>query len=416
VTGAQLSAYADLAIRVALNLQAGQRLLIIGPIASGGVSLEAAPLVRKVAERAYAAGARYVETLWGDEALQLARFSHAPRDSFEEFSRWLPQALLEHVEAGDALLSISANDPDLLSKEPPELVSTVQKTVSQRIRAFREHISRNEVNWAVIAAPSRGWASRVFPLLPGEQQVPALWDALIRICRLDAPDPVGAWEKHLASLAARRDQLNRRRYDALKYSGPGTDLMLGLARGHVWVSGRTVSRRGVPFAANLPTEEVFSMPHKDRVDGTVRSTKPLSYGGTLIEDFTVRFDHGQIVEVHAARGEEVLRQLVATDDGAARLGEVALVPHSSPISQTGLLFYNTLLDENAASHLAVGSAYRFTMNGGEDLDPLAFALAGGNSSALHVDFMIGSNALDIDGVMDEGSVEPLMRAGEWVTG
>ena len=408
-----LTSYGELAVRIALNLQPGQRLLIIGPLANGGCSLDAAPLVRAVAEQAYRAGASYVEALWGDESLVTARFRHAAPDTFDRFSRWLPDALLAHARAGDAVLSIYANDPDLLKSEDPATVGGVQQVVGRAVRPFRELMSTNATNWAVIAAPSPAWAEVVFPNLPREQQTPRLWDAIAALVRLDRPDPVAAWNDHLDALAARRDRLNDKRYHALRYRGPGTDLTIGLAPGHVWVSGRSTSGHGIPFTANLPTEEVFTMPHRDRVHGTVRSTKPLSYGGVLIEDFSMRFENGRIVQVTARQGQSVLENLVATDDGAARLGEVALVPHSSPISQSGLLFYNTLFDENAASHVAIGSAYRFTVTGGETMDAEAFERAGGNRSATHVDFMIGSNALDIDGVWEDGTSEPLMRGGDW---
>jgi aminopeptidase len=408
-----LNVYAELAVKIALNLQKGQRLLIIGPLANGGVSLDAAPLVRAVAERAYAAGAQYVEALWGDEALQLARFRAAPKDSFGEFSAWLPDALQQHAAAGHAVLSIFANDPNLLAGNPPEVVSAVQQTVGRAMRPFREFISGNRINWSVIAAPNPAWANLVFPDLPESERLPKLWEHIARLTRLDRPDPIQAWEDHLAALAARRDLLNAKAYDALKYRAPGTDLTIGLAPGHQWVSGRSVSTGGIAFAPNLPTEEVFTMPHKDRVDGVVTSTKPLSYGGTLIDHFTMRFEQGRIVHVTAEQGEEVLRRLVDTDEGSARLGEVALVPHNSPVAESGVLFFNTLFDENAASHVAIGSAYRFTVAGGETMSDEEFERAGGNRSATHVDFMIGSQALDIDGVLPDGSTEPLMRGGEW---
>ncbi len=410
-----LALYGDLAVRVALNLQPGQRLLIIGPLANGGCSLEAAPLVRCITESAYKAGASFVETLWGDEALQLSRFTYAPRDSFEQCSAWFGDALARHVHAGHAVISVYANDPDLLKDQPPELLGAVQKSVSRAVRPFREHVSKNGTNWSVIAAASKGWAARVFPNLPAEERLDALWNAIAKLVRLDTPDPVAAWEAHLAALAARRDVLNERRYAALKYRGPGTELTLGLAPGHRWVSGRSTSLQGIAFAPNLPTEEVFTMPHRDRVDGTVTSTKPLSYGGTLIENFSVTFAKGRVVNVTAARGEAVLRDLLATDEGAARLGEVALVPHNSPVAQSGLLFYNTLFDENAASHLALGSAYKFTVAGGEGMSDELFEQAGGNRSATHVDFMIGSPQLDIDAVHADGTIEPLMRNGDWAT-
>ena len=408
-----LQIYADLTVRIGLNLQRDQRLLIIGPLANGGVALEAAPLVRHIAAAAYAAGARLVEPIWGDEALQAARFRHAPRDSFSEFSAWLPKALFEHVEGGNAVLSIYANDPDQLKREPPELVSAVQQATARSVRSFREQISRNQTNWAVVAAAASAWAARVFPDVEPSQQISHLWEAIGRLCRLDRPDPLAAWEAHLKDLAARTDLLNQKQYATLRYAGPGTDLTIGLPPEHVWVGGRSTSASGIRFAPNLPTEEVFTMPHKDRVDGIVRSSKPLSYGGTLIEGFSVRFAEGRVVDVHAESGEGVLRSLIDTDPGAARLGEIALVPHSSPVAQTGLLFYNTLFDENAASHVALGAAYKFTLRGGEAMSDEAFELAGGNRSATHVDFMIGSGELDVTGVLPDGTTEPVMRRGEW---
>jgi aminopeptidase len=408
----QLEAYGELTVKVALNLQPGQRLLILGPLVSG-LSFEAAPLVRHITASAYRAGAPLVEALWGDETLLLTRLANASRASLDEFSAWAPRALTEHVEAGHAVLSIYANDPDLLRSQPPEMVSALQKATSRAMQPFRELISRNQSNWAVIAAAGRGWAAKVFPDRGPDEQVSSLWGEINRLCRLDRPDPVAAWQAHIEGLAARADYLNAKRYAALRYRGPGTELTIGLPPAHVWVSGHTVSRNGIRFTANLPTEEVFTIPHKDRVDGTVRSSKPLSYGGTLIEDFSFRFSGGRVVDLEAARGEAVLRQLVETDPGAARLGEIALVPHSSPVSQSGRLFYNTLFDENAATHVALGSAYKFTLRGAETMDDDAFAAAGGNRSVVHVDFMIGSSDLDIDGVRDDGVVEPLMRRGEW---
>jgi len=409
----RMELYAELTVKVALNVQPGQRLLIIGPLANGGAALEAAPVIRKIAECAYDVGAVFVEAIYGDEALQLVRFKRAPRNSFGQYSAWLPRALQEHVEGGNAVLSVYANDPDLLKHQPPELVSTVQEATAREVRPFREQISRNQTNWAVVAAASPGWATRVFPNMSEEAATARLWDEISRLCRLDRPDPVAAWEEHLLNLERRAAFLNKRKYSALKYKGPGTDLTLGLPEGHLWVSGRTASRSGIPFTANLPTEEVFSIVHKDRAEGWVRSSKPLSYGGTLIDGFSVRFAEGQVVEMKADKGEAVLKRLLEADPGARRLGEVALVPHSSPISQSGLLFFNTLFDENAASHVALGNAYKFTMDGSESMTQEDFEKAGGNRSSIHVDFMIGSGELDIDGVLPNGSSEPLMRQGEW---
>ena len=409
----KLQVYAELAVRVALNVQPGQRVMIIGPLANGGASLESAPLARQIAAAAYRAGSPLVETIYGDEAQQSLRFKHAPRESFGSFSSWLPAALSEHVRAGHAVLSISANDPDLLQGESPDLVGTLLQSTAREMRPFREQVSRNDTNWAVVAAASAGWAAKIFPGIPTSAAVSKLWDAIVRMCRLDTADPLAAWETHLGNLAARSEYLNNKRYSALKYTGPGTDLTLGLPEGHIWVSGRSVSRGGILFTANLPTEEVFTIAHKDRVDGTVRASKPLSYGSTLIDGFSVTFEHGRIVKMTAEKNADTLQRLLDTDDGARRLGEVALVPNSSPISQSGLLYYNTLFDENAASHVALGNAYKFTLKRGNDMSDAEFEQAGGNRSAVHVDFMIGSGELDIDGVLSSGATEPLMRKGEW---
>ncbi len=409
----KLQTYAELAVKVALNVQPGQRVLIIGPLANGGASLEAAPLARQIAAAAYRAGSPLVETVYGDEHQQLMRFKHAPRDSFGSYSAWLPKALSTHVAAGHAVLSISANDPDLLQGEPAELVSDILQSTAREMRPFREQISRNETNWAIVAAASEGWAEKIFPGLPTNEAVERLWDAIARMCRLDSPDPLAAWEAHLGNLGARSEYLNAKRYSALKYTGPGTDLTLGLPDGHLWMSGRSASTNGIPFTANLPTEEVFTIAHRGRVDGVVRASKPLSYGSTLIEGFNMTFEDGRVVSMHADRNADTLERLLDTDEGARHLGEVALVPHSSPISQSGLLFYNTLFDENAASHVALGNAYKFTLKGGNDMEDQEFERAGGNRSAVHVDFMIGSGELDVDGVRSDGSTEPVMRKGEW---
>jgi aminopeptidase len=281
-------------------------------------------------------------------------------------------------------------------------------------QTYLELISQNTTNWAVVAYPVPSWAARVFPGELPEHQVTYLWDAIFDVCRVKEADPVAAWQHHLQTLAARGQYLNAKHYRGLKYAGPGTALYIGLAAGHRWVSGGLASKAGIPFVANLPTEEVFTLPDKDQTHGIVTATKPLSYMGSLIEDFSVTFENGRAVNVTAAKGETALRQMVAVDEGAARLGEVALVPQHSPIAQSGLRFYNILLDENAASHIALGHGYQFTLREGGALSEEDFAARGGNVSNIHVDFMIGSGQIDIDGVLDDGSVEPIMRNGDWV--
>ena len=401
-----LKKYGELAVRVGLNLQPDQRLIVRAPI-------PAAELVRAVAASAYDLGCRYVDVLYGDEQLELIRFEHAARDSFEEYPAWQVQGLAGRAKEGDAFLRVSGDDPELLKGQDPELVSLTRRIASEQSRPLLDYITRMAVNWCVISAAVPPWAARVFPEAPAADRVGLLWDAIFRMCRIDAGDPAAAWKEHIDRLERRRELLTERPYSFLHYRAPGTDLTVGLPQGHVWRGAIDRSAAGTLFVPNLPTEEVFTMPHCRRTEGRVRSTKPLNYGGSLIEDFSVTFAEGRIVEVAAAQGEDILRNLVETDDGAARLGEIALVPHSSPVSQFGRLFYNTLFDENASSHVALGQAYNVCLENGAAMAEEEFSAAGGNRSVVHVDFMIGSGEMEIDGVLSDGTREPVMRGGEW---
>ena len=402
----QLDLYAELAVRIGVNLQPGQRLLVNAPISM-------APLVRLIVKHAYQHGARLVEVMWGDEEVMLARYRYAPRDSFDEVSHWPVQAALEYGEAGNPFLQVSAQNPDLLKGQDPQLVATAQKSRAQLMAPYTALVTRDALPWSVIGGAEPSWAAKVFPDLPPEEQVARLWEAIFQTCRLDQPDPVAAWQAHTQGLVRRSEYLTQHGYTALHFKSSQTDLRVGLPSGHIWKGGIGTTPSGIRFAPNLPTEEVFTLPHRERVDGVVRTTKPLSVRGMLLQDFTLRFEGGRVVEVSAAEGEDVLRKLIETDEGAARLGEVALVPQSSPIASSGRLFYNTLFDENAASHIALGEAYRFTLAGADELSNEDFAARGGNHSLIHVDFMIGSAEMDVAGVRDDGSVEPVMRAGEW---
>ncbi len=404
-----LQKYADLIVKVGLNLQPGQRLNVYAP-------LDTAPLVRRVAACAYQLGCRFVDAIYLDDALKPIRFQYAPRDSFEEYPTWIANDLLEYFQRGDASLRITASDPDLLRDQDPELIAIAQRTHSKHMRPVDDLIVRNAANWAVVSYPVSSWAAKLFPDDPPDRQVARLWDAIFEVCRVNHADPVAAWQTHIADLARRADYLNAKRYAGLKYRGPGTDLYIGLIDDHRWLSGALQSQAGVTFVANLPTEEVFSLPHNDRTDGTVRATKPLSYQGALIEDFSLTFEHGRVVNLNAARGETILRRLIETDEGAGRLGEVALVPHQSPVSQSGILFHNTLFDENAASHIALGDGLRFALHDGEQLSDDDFAARGGNVSNIHVDFMSGSDQIDVDGLTVDGTFEPVMRHGAWAFG
>ena len=402
----KLQKYADLAVKIGVGLQAGQRLIVRAP-------LEAAPLVRLIAASAYQAGARLVDVMWQDDALTLTRFEHAPRDSFEEFPTWRTDALFEAADQGQAVLSIYATDPDLLKDQDPELIARANRVADTYMLPFRRKIMADASNWSIISLPIPAWASKIFPADPPAEQMARLWQAIFNICRVDQPDPLAAWQNHIRQLAVTRDYLNAKQYTALTYTAPGTKLTVGLPKHHIWHGGQKETLSGIKFIPNIPTEEVFTMPHQGRVEGVVASTRPLSYSGVLIENFSLTFAGGRVVQAAAKKGETVLKKLLESDEGAGRLGEVALVPHTSPISQTGLMFYNTLFDENAASHLALGRAYRFCMENGPAMSDEAFEAAGGNSSLIHVDFMIGSAETDIDGITTDGRVEPVMRAGEW---
>ena len=409
----QLQKYAELIVRIGLNLQKGQALVISGKNLFRGAPLASAPLVRKIAQVAYQDGARLVDIMWDDDQSQLIRFKYAPRDSFGEYPAWRTRALFEYASRADAIVSIYGEDPDLLSGQDPKLVAQAQRTMEKHMQEQMNLLMKNAYPWLLVAAPNAAWAAKVFPDLPADQQMEAMWQVFFKLCRIDQPDPVAAWKVHIEQLKAVSQYMNRKAYHALHYTGPGTDLTVGLPQGHIWNSAQSDTLGGITFTPNLPTEEIFTLGDKNRAEGTVKASMPLSYDGRLVEDFSVTFKNGRVVEAKARKGQQVLDDILATDDGAGRVGEIALVPHSSPISQSGLLFYNTLFDENAACHIAIGRAYRFTLKEGEGLSSEQFAAAGGNESIVHVDFMIGSNQLDIDGLSKDGKAEPVMRKGEW---
>ena len=402
-----LAKYADLAVEVGLNLQPGQRLFIRAN------QLELAPIIREIVDRAYQGGCPLVSVLWHDDHETRSRFEHATRDSFQEYPTWKTDAQYQSILNGDALLGVRGDSPDLLQGYDPDLIATAAKTYAKNVKPIREKIVINAVQWLGICPPTPGWARAVFPDLPEDEALDRLWEAVIQACRLDQPDPKKSWGKNLDALKERAAYLTDRGYDKLHYTAPGTDLEVGLPEGHIWIGGWDETPDGVQFCANLPTEEVFTLPHRERVNGTVRATMPLSYQGSLIEEFQLRFEEGQVVEFSAEKGQEALQGILETGPNAGRLGEVALVPHSSPISQLGLVFLNTLYDENASNHLALGKGYRFNLKGGTEMTDQEFMASGGNDSLVHVDFMFGSGEMDVDGFLKDGRSEPVMRSGEW---
>lgn len=402
----QLSRYAELAVKVGVNIQPNQYLYI-------SASTETTEFVRLVTEKAYDAGARQVFVDWSDDTISRLRYEKAPADSFAEFPEWKVMERETLAEKGAAFMSIVSQSPDLLKGIEPSRIADSQKATGQALDKYRQYVQSDKISWTVIATPSKAWAAKVFPELPEEEQISALWTAIFKAVRTDKQDPVQEWINHDNHLHAKVDYLNNKRYRKLHYKAPGTDLIVELPEGHLWCGAGSVNEKGDTFMANMPTEEVFTVPLKTGVNGFISSTKPLSYGGNIIDNFKLKFKDGRVTEISAEQGEEVLQRLIDTDEGAKHLGEVALVPHASPISQSGLLFYNTLFDENASNHFALGSAYSFCIEGGKTMAREDLVKHGLNQSITHVDFMVGSEEMDIDGINDDGSSEPVFSRGNW---
>ena len=405
----KLDRFAKVAVHVGLNLQPGQELLI-------SATLDMVPLVRRITEHAYKAGALLVTTTYSDDETVLARYQYAPDASFDHAAQWMADGIAAAFKSGAARLALAGANPALLAGQDPAKVSRANIAGSKASKPAMELITRHAINWSILANATPAWAKLVFPNLPEDQAMDKLWEAIFTASRATSDDPVAAWKAHSKYLHERVSYLNEKRFHSLRFhSNDGrTDLTVGLADDHLWAGGGGTGGNGVFCNANIPTEECFTTPHKDRVDGFVQASKPLSHQGTLIEDIRCRFEAGRIIEATASAGEDVLNRLISTDDGARRLGEVALVPHSSPIAQSGILFWNTLFDENAASHIALGQAYATCLRGGEHLDEATLAGKGANSSLIHVDWMIGSGQMNVDGLASDSSSQPLMRNGEWV--
>ncbi|KQS65343.1 peptidase M29 [Rhizobium sp. Leaf371] len=402
----KLEKLAEVAVRIGLGLERGQDLVITSPIA-------ALPLVRLITKHAYLAGAGLVTTFYSDEESTLARYEHAPDESFDRASNWLYEGMAKAYAGNAARLAISGDNPMLLASQDPAKVARANKAMSMAYKPALEKISNFDINWNIVSYPNPSWARQMFPGDAEDVAVEKLANAIFAASRVDVEDPVAAWKEHNANLRKRSTWLNGERFSALHFTGPGTDLTVGLADGHEWHGGASTAKNGITCNPNIPTEEVFTTPHALRVEGHVSSTKPLSHQGTLIDDIQVRFEGGRIVEAKASKGEAVLNKVLDTDEGARRLGEVALVPHSSPISASGVLFYNTLFDENASCHIALGQCYSKCFLDGASLSQEQIAAQGGNASLIHIDWMIGSDKVDIDGLREDGTSVPVMRGGEW---
>ncbi|WP_282761107.1 aminopeptidase [Komagataeibacter saccharivorans] len=401
-----LDRLAEVAVRTGVNIAHGQQLLITAP-------LDAVPLVRRITEHAYRSGASLVTPFYADDEATLARFHYAADDTLDTAADWLHEGMANAYRKGAARMAITGGNPVLLANQDPERVSRVSRAASRAGRPAMELITRFAVNWNIVAFATPAWAAQVFPDLPQDEAVSRLWDAIFQASRVTVDDPVAEWKAHNAYLNRRTTWLNQRRFAALHFTGPGTDLTVGLADGHAWAGGAEPAGNGIVCNPNIPTEEVFTTPHARKVSGTVCATKPLFHQGTLIDNIAVRFEEGRIVEARASSGQAVLERILDTDEGARRLGEVALVPASSPISQSGILFRNTLFDENAASHIALGQSYAKCMVDADSLTEAHLAQQGANTSFIHIDWMIGSSKINVDAINHDGSREPLMRQGEW---
>ena len=406
VDHAKLEKLAEVAIKVGLQLQSGQDLLITAPVA-------AMPLVRLITREAYRAGAGLVSTFYADEEATLARYEYGHDESFDRAANWLYEGMAKAFSNNTARLAIAGDNPMLLSSQDPAKVARANRANSAAYKPALEKISNFDTNWNIVSYPNPSWAKLVFPNDPEAIAVAKLAKAIFAASRVDVADPIAAWAEHNANLRKRSEWMNGQRFSTLHFQGPGTDLKVGLADGHEWHGGASTAKNGITCNPNIPTEEVFTTPHALRVEGHVSSTKPLSHQGTLIDNIQVRFEGGRIIEAKATRGEEVLNKVLDTDEGARRLGEVALVPHSSPISASGILFYNTLFDENASCHIALGQCYSKCFLDGASLSQEQIKAQGGNSSLIHIDWMIGSDKVDVDGIKPDGSRVPVLRKGEW---
>ncbi|WAL85974.1 aminopeptidase [Enterococcus faecalis] len=402
-----LKKYARLIAETGVNVQDNHTVVL-------QISVDQAPLARLITEEAYRLGAAEVIVQWSDETIQREFLSHATTDRIENVPQYKIDQTDDWIAKGASRISVVSSNPDALAGVDAQRVAAFQAANGKALVNLRKATQANKVSWTVVAAASEGWAAKVFPeLATSEEQVDALWNEIFKTTRIYEENPVIAWDIHDKKLQEKAAELNEQQFTALHYTAPGTDLTIGLPKNHLWEGAGSYNARGEEFMANMPTEEVFTAPDSRRVDGYVSSTKPLSYAGTIISGMKFTFKDGKVVDFSAEQGEEALKNLLAIDEGAKHLGEVALVPDPSPISQSGLIFYNTLFDENASNHLAFGSAYAFNLQGGTEMSEEELAEAGLNRSQTHVDFMVGSDKMNIDGIKEDGTIVPVFRNGDW---
>lgn len=402
-----LDKYAHLIVKVGINVQEGQPLVINAPV-------EGVEFVRLLAKHAYALGATEVHVNWNDGDLTRMKYDNAPMEVFENFPKWYADGMEEYGDKGAGFVSISARDPYLLKGVDSKKIAANNKSSSLALKNFRKYTMNDLNSWCVMSIPTKDWAKVVFPDVSEDEAIEKLWDAIFKAVRMYEDDPVKAWEDHVNNIENKVKFLNEKQFEKLYYkSSNGTDLEVELPEGHIWAGGGGKNSKDVFFVANMPTEEVFTMPHKNGINGIVHSTKPLNYGGNLIDNFSLTFKNGEVVDYKAEEGYDVLKDLLSLDDGAKRLGEVALVPYDSPISKANIIFYNTLFDENASCHFALGKAYPTNIKGGTDMNEEELDKAGVNDSLTHVDFMVGSQDLSIVGETKDGEKIQIFENGNW---
>ena len=398
---------ADLVVKKGVNVQKGQPVLLRCPV-------ERADFARLVAKKAYERGAVEVVMQWSDDPLTLMKFENAPVEHFEEVPDWMVQRTKYYMEKGACVISVAATDPELLKDVDPKKIATWSKAFSAANKENMKYTMNDLNSWCVVSVPTVGWAKRVFPDVSEDEAMEKLWNAIFYTTRTDQDDPVSAWDEHIGVMDRHAAVLNEKQYKKLHYKNSlGTDLEVELPENHIWISGGSENAKGDVFIANMPTEEVFTLPKRTGVNGKLYSTKPLNMSGNLVDEMVFTFENGKVVDYDAKVGKQHLTDLFDVDENARYLGEVALVPYDSPISNSGLLFYNTLFDENASCHFAFGKAYPTCIKGGVDLSDEELLEVGVNDSLIHEDFMVGSKDLEITGELPNGEIEYIFKDGNW---
>ena len=399
--------YAELVVKSCMNIQKGQRLVIT-------CNIDNADFARLCASEAYDAGCKEVVMWWVDEELKRMKYLRAADDVFDKIDSWYVDFRNTLSKEGAAFLHIESDDPELLNGVDPDRITRAQKSAAKPLEAYRKRMMRSECPWTVCSVPSKSWAKAVFPELSEDDAVERLWEEILKACRVDGGDAIKNWKEHVGQIKKHVDIMNGYRFKTLKYkNSAGTDVTFDLAEGHIWTGGEEKGPNGTMFAANIPTEEVFTVPDRRTMNGTLVATKPLSLNGSIVDGFSFKVKDGKIVEVHAEKGEDILKEAVSVDEGASYFGEVALVPFDSPINKSGVLFLNTLFDENAACHFAFGEAYP-CIEGVDTMTEEEFREKGVNSSMTHIDFMVGSEDLEITGITHDGREIPVFRNGNFV--